>query len=845
MNTDYLKKLKSIANTPWRQLLRNALIIGLFAFLIAAIVFVFAAIIAWRNLPPIDSLKDYKPRMAMQIFSEDGQLIGEFGEERRKPVVLSEVPDHLKKALLAIEDSRFYEHGGIDYFGLSRAILNNLTGGSKQGASTITQQLAKNFFLTNERTFTRKFYEALMAKKIEDNLTKDEILERYMNHIYLGERAYGFAAAADIYFGKELKELTLAESAMLATLPQAPSSNNPARNRKRADERQKYILERMLDLKFISKTQYDQARAEVVRISDTKLALRSDNYTVHADYVAEMVRQLMYERFKEAAYTEGLKVYTTIRSQEQNAAYTAVRKAVFAYDRKYGYRGAEAQYELPAKTEERLKQIDQIFDKHPDLDSLRAVVVTQISGGTIKGLLADGEEIQVSGNGLGPAKTLIGSKDTKKGIRVGSVVRVVESLEDSNYRISQVPNVQASFVSMNPTDGAIHALVGGFDFTLNKFNHITQAYRQPGSTIKPFIYSAAMEKNGMTPSSMVNDSPIKVGSWMPKNADGQYLGPIPLSAALASSRNMVSIRLLQSIGNDYFRSYAERFGFEGKRIDKYLTVALGAIEATPYQLVGAYGVFANGGYKVDPYLITKVIDRTGNAILEAKPRRANDEKNRVITKDNAAMTDALLKGVVRGGTARAASALGRNDIAGKTGTTNDAVDAWFAGYQPKLVAIAWMGFDTGNKSLGVGEFGGGLALPIWMDYMRVALQGKKIEAREAQWQNTPATGTLGTDATATGNTAPASGTNGANNSTTPPAPEELPADPNSVPLPNSDARKASETINEADAKAAAEQNKEQQAPKPVAPTTPANPAATPAAATPSSGSATNRAPSTP
>ena len=818
MSTENPPNPQPTQKRPIGRIFKNLFIWGFFAAVVAAIVLAFASMVAWRNLPSIDTLKDYKPRMAMQIFSDDGQLIGEFGEERRKPVLVSEVPDHLKKALIAIEDARFYEHDGIDYLGLGRAIVNNLTGGSKQGASTITQQLAKNFFLTNERTFTRKFYEALMAKKIEQNLTKDEILERYMNHIYLGERAYGFAAAADIYFGKEIKDLTLAESAMLATLPQAPSSNNPARNRKRADERQRYVLERMLELNFITQAQYKQARAEVVQIADTKAAIRSDKYTVHADYIAEMARMLMFDRYKEAAYTEGLKVYTTIRSQEQNAAYAAVRKAVFAYDRKYGYRGAEAQYNLPSKPEERLKMLDSIFEEHPDLDTLKTVVVISTGGGTFKGVTSDGEEITVSGANLGPAKNLLGSGD-KKGIRIGSVVRVIESSDGSNYRITQVPSVQASFVSMDPTDGAIHALIGGFDFGLSKFNHITQGYRQPGSTIKPFIYSAAMEKNGMNPNSIVDDKPIKVGSWQPKNADGRYLGPIPLSTALAFSRNMVSIRLLQSIGNDYFRSYAERFGFEGKRIDKFLTVALGAIEATPYEIVGAYGVFANGGYKVDPYFIKKVVDRSGRVILEAKPRLANDEKNRVITKENATMTDALLKGVVRGGTARAASALGRSDIAGKTGTTNDAVDAWFAGYQPKLVGVAWMGFDTGNKSLGEGEFGGCLALPIWMDYMRMALQGKKVEVRDTQWQNA-ATNARGGNATRRNPTDPSLTIDG--QPAPPAAPEELNADPNTVPLPNSDARKASEIVNEADVKAAPERNLEEIiAPvKPAAPTQP-------------------------
>ena len=790
-------------NSGWNasHILKTLLLWGLFAAVGAAIAVTIAVVIAWRQLPSIDALKDYKPRMAMQIYSADGEMIGEFGEERRKPVNINEVPDHLKKALLAIEDARFYEHDGVDYYGLARAVVNNLIpGGGKQGASTITQQLAKNFFLTSERTYTRKFYEALMAKKIEKNLTKDEILERYMNHIYLGERAYGFAAAADIYFNKDIKDLTLAESAMLATLPQAPSSNNPAKNRKRADERQRYVLERMLELNFITKAQYDQARAEVVKVADTKMAIRNTNYSVHAEYVAEMARMLMFDRYKDAAYTEGLKVYTTIRSKEQNAAYEAVRKAVFAYDRKYGYRGAEEHYELPTAPEERKKKLAEIFSSHPDFDKLRAAIVTSISGGVMKGILSDGENIEISGANLGPAQKLLGAA-SKKGIRPGAVVRVVESNNGDNYKISQAPAVQASFVAMDPNDGAIRALVGGFDFDLSKFNHITQGYRQPGSTIKPFIYSAAMQKNGMNPNSIVNDAEIQVGSWKPKNADGRYLGPIPLSTALASSRNMVSIRLLQSIGNDYFRSYAERFGFEGSRIDKYLTVALGAIEVTPYQLVGAYGAFANGGYRVDPYLISKVVDRDGKTVLQAQPRKAGDEKNRIITKDNAAMVDSLLKGVVRGGTARAAQALGRSDIAGKTGTTNDSVDAWFAGYQPNLVGVAWMGFDTGNKSLGEGEFGGGLALPIWMDYMRVALQGKKIENRESSWG--AGTGNILGRGDAPVKRNPTDPSLTIDGQKAPPI-EELKVDPSAVPLPGSEARQSSEKTNEADVKASSE-----------------------------------------
>ncbi|TDR33006.1 PBP1A family penicillin-binding protein [Hydromonas duriensis] len=762
----------------WLRIVKGLMLVGLLSAIIMPIVGAIFVTLAWPNLPSVDSLKDYKPRMAMQVFTEDGQLIGEFGAERRKPTSFKDTPQHLKDAILAIEDARFYEHHGVDYYGLGRAIINNiLHPGEPQGASTITQQLAKNFFLTNERTLSRKVYEAMMAVKIEQNLTKDEILERYMNHIYLGERAYGFAAAADIYFGKEIKDLTIAESAMLAALPQAPSANNPIRNRTNAESRQQYILQRMFELGKISQADYQKAKDEVVRIIDTKTASISQQYAVHAEYVAEMARQLMFDRYKEAAYTEGLKVYTTINSEEQTAAYNGVRNAIVSYDRRKGYRGPEATYPLPSKPEEQIKALDKIFDSHNDFDEMRAAVVLGVSGGSVKAVLADGENINVNMNVKAPSKNPI---------KAGSVIRVVESAADATWHIAQVPEVQASFVSMSTTDGAIRALVGGFDYNLSKFNHVTQGFRQPGSGIKPFIYSAAMEKNNMTPGSIVNDSPIKIGSWTPQNSDGRYLGPISLSQALAGSRNMVSIRLLQSIGNDYFRQYATRFGFEANRIDQYLTVALGAVGVNSWQMAGAYGVFANGGYKVNPYIISKVIDRTGAIILQAQPKKAGDPANRVITEKNAAMTDSLMRGVVRSGTARAAMALGRNDIAGKTGTTNDAVDAWFNGYHPKLVGIAWMGFDK-PKSLGASEFGGTLALPIWMSYMRVALNKQKVEAHSDNFEK------YGSD-----NATPSDPTTdtGVDKQT----PEELKVDSRAIPPANSEARQAAEKVNEADVK---------------------------------------------
>jgi penicillin-binding protein 1A len=788
----------------WWRIIKGTFLFGFFVAMIGLIVAAIAIAMAWPSLPSIDALKNYKPRMAMQVFTEDGQLIGEFGEERRKPVEFKDIPPQLKNAILAIEDSRFYEHGGVDYYGLARATLNNISNpGDLQGASTITQQLAKNFFLSSERTVTRKFYEALMAKKIEANMSKDEILERYINHIYLGERAYGFAAAADIYFGKELKDLSIAESAMLATLPQAPGRNNPIRNRANADSRQKYVLQRMHNLKYITDAEYEQAKNEVVRIVDTKAFSNDNKYSVHAEYVAEMARQLMYERYKEAAYTEGLKVYTTINSAEQTAAYNGVRNAILNYDRKYGYRGPEDTIALPAKAEELDKALDKVFDKHPDQDDLRAAVVTAISANSVKAILANSEPIEINGSGLAFAKNALGGKG-KNPIKVGSVIRVTESSEDASWRISQVPAVQASFVSMSSEDGSIRSLVGGFDFNLSKFNHVTQGWRQPGSGIKPFIYAAAMEKNGLTPSSVVDDTPIKVGSWTPRNSDGRYLGPIPLSTALAGSRNMVSIRLLQSVGNDYFRQYATRFGFDGNRIDQYLTVALGAIETTSWQMANAYGVFANGGYKVNPYIISKVVDRNGTTILQAQPKKAGDEANRVITAKNAAMTDSLMRGVVQRGTARAAMALGRSDIAGKTGTTNDAKDAWFNGYQPKIVGIAWMGFDK-PKSLGEGEFGGTLSLPIWMSYMRVALNKEKVAVRKNAEEDS--------NTAASTNEAPASEVS----PDTPP--EELKVDPKAVPPSNNEARQSSEKINEQDAQEAAKA-KPAAKPDPLAPFVP-------------------------
>lgn len=775
------KKANSKKISTWKRILKSFFFFSLLSIIIGIIIAAIAIAMAYPKLPSITTLKNYKPQIAMQVFTEDGQLIGQFGTERRKPVAFKDIPNHLKNAILAIEDARFYEHNGVDYYGLTRATINNIVNpGDLQGASTITQQLAKNFFLSPEKTITRKFYEALMAKKIEANMGKDEILERYINFIYLGERAYGFAAAADVYFDKELKDLTIAESAMLATLPQAPGRNNPIRSRTNSDLRQKYVLQRMFELNYITPSEYSSAQAETVRVVDTKSTKTKGAYKVHAEYVAEMARQLMFDKYKEAAYTEGLKIYTTINSLEQEAAYSGVRSAVMNYDQKYGYRGPEKTYSLPNNENERIQAFDDIFDKHPDQGDLRAAIVTEVSSGNLKVMLSDTQPITITGSSMAYAKN--------GRIKVGSVIRVIESSNDSSWRISQIPAVQASFVSMSAEDGAIRSLVGGFDFNLSEFNHITQGWRQPGSGIKPFIYSAAMEKNGLTPNSIVNDSPIQIGSWKPKNSDGRYLGSISLYRALASSRNMVSIRLLQSIGNDYFREYANRFGFDAKRINQYLTVSLGATEVTSWQMAGAYAVFANGGYKLNPYIISKVLDRNGNTILLAQPRKARNEAYRVISAKNAAMSNSLMRGAVQYGTARGASVLGRSDVAGKTGTTNDSKDAWFNGYNPKIVGIAWMGFDH-PKSLGSGEFGGTLSLPIWVNYMRVALNKQKIETFPID------------DFSSTLSAAPKFETENGIPSNTPP--ENLKVDAKSIPPSNNEARKESENINLQDAEEAA------------------------------------------
>jgi penicillin-binding protein 1A len=674
------------------------------------------------GLPPLDAVTEYRPKMPLRVFTADNVLIGEFGEERREFVPIGEIPAIMKNAVLAIEDDKFYEHGGVDFVGILRAGLANLRSSRSQGASTITMQVARNFLLTRTKTYTRKLQEILLAYKIEERLSKDQILELYMNQIYLGERAYGFGTAARVYFGKPIKNLTIAQAAMLAGLPKAPATANPVVNPKRAKERQQYILKRMRDLGHITPEQYAQASEEKILVQGDAQRLRS-----HAEHAAEIARQFMYAQYKEDTYTSGFTVYTTLTKADQDAAFAAVRRGVMDYERRHGYRGPETFIELPRGEDERAQAIDEALLKHPDSDDLQAAVVLSVSPKSVRAEMRSGDVIDISGEGLRFAASALSAK-AKNRIRPGAVIRVTQDAK-KKWAITQLPEVAAAFVAINPRDGSIRAMVGGFDFALNQFDHVTQAWRQPGSTIKPFIYSAALEK-GFSPSTMINDAPLTEEvpnngqAWNPGNDDGNYEGPVTMRTGLKKSKNMVSIRILREITPPYARDYIARFGFDANKHPANLTMTLGTGAVTPLQMAGAYAVFANGGFQVTPYLIQKVVDARGNVLTESKPVSAGDEAARVLDPRNAFIMDSMMRDVVRSGTGyMAGQKLGRRDLAGKTGTTNDAMDGWFAGYGGDTVAVAWMGYDQ-PKSLGSREFGGTLALPIWVDYMRDALRNK-------------------------------------------------------------------------------------------------------------------------
>ena len=696
-------------------------LITLTLFSLPAILLGLAVMLAYPALPSLEALTEYRPKIPLRIYSAEGVLLSEFGEERRALVKISEVPDMMKKAILAAEDDRFYEHGGVDYMGVLRAAVSNFTaGGAKQGASTITMQVARNFFLSKEKTMMRKFNETLLAFKIERNLSKDEILQLYCNHIYLGQRAYGFAVAAQIYFGKPLSQVTVAEAAMLAGLPKAPSSYNPVVNPKRARLRQFYVLRRMHELNFINDEQLQLAQQQpiVIKHGNQEFGLKSD-------YISEMVRQAVYEKYQEDTYTQGLKVYTTIRQEDQLIAYQAVRKGVLEYDRRHGYRGPEGFVDLKKGSNE--EYLEEALQDIADNDDLIPAVVLAASPKLIRAYCKGGEIAEVSGDALQFVQRALGNKVAlNQRVISGSVIRLQRD-EKGAWQISQLPKVEAAFVSADPRDGAIRALIGGFDFSRNQFNRITQAWRQPGSSLKPFIYSAALEK-GLTPATIINDAPLmfdaeQTGSepWQPKNYDEKFEGPMSMRHALTKSKNMVSIRILQSITPQYAQDYITKFGFDAARHPPYLTMALGAGSVTPMQLLSGYSIFANGGFRVTPYFIQRIEDAQGNVLSQAKPAIAGEDADRVIDLRNAFTMVSIMQDVVRYGTAVRAMQLGRQDLAGKTGTTSDSVDAWFCGFQPTLVGIAWMGFDQ-PRSLGDKETGGGAALPIWMSYMENALK---------------------------------------------------------------------------------------------------------------------------
>jgi penicillin-binding protein 1A len=685
------------------------------------VAFVFALL--YPTLPTLEALTDYQPKIPLRILSVEGELLGEFGEERRALVKIKDVPEIMREAILAAEDERFYQHGGVDYISVLRAALSNAASGSQQGAGTITMQVARNFFLTRERTLTRKLREVLLAYKIEANLSKDQILELYINQIFLGQRAYGFAAASQIYFGKPLAQIDIAEAAMLAGLPKAPSAFNPVANPKRARTRQFYVLRRMHELHYISDAQLQHAQ-------ETPLVVRQNmrDPTTHAEFVSEMVRQTLFDTYGEESYTRGLTVYTTIRKADQEAAYAAVRRGVFDYDRRHGYRGPEGYISLPVDATEYDQALDTAFQDLSDSDNLDAAIVVAVTPAEVKAVLSDGDTIAITGDGLKfAARSLSDKAAAGSRIRRGAIIRVSRD-DKGRWQIAQMPQVESALVSARPTDGAILALVGGFDFERNKFNHVVQAQRQPGSAFKPFIYSAALEK-GFSPATVVNDAPLyfdaaQTGSepWEPKNYDGKFEGPMRLRTALMKSKNLVTVRVMQAIGPQYAQDYIARFGFDPKLHPPYLPMALGAGAATPLQMVGAYAIFANGGYRVTPYVIDRVVDSHGSVLSQTQRSVAAEGAERAIDPRNAFIMTTMMRDVVRAGTAARAMQLGRQDLAGKTGTTNDNVDAWFCGFNASMVAVAWIGFDQ-PRTLGTNETGAVAALPTWMNFMAKVLKG--------------------------------------------------------------------------------------------------------------------------
>ncbi|WP_058535714.1 penicillin-binding protein 1A [Legionella saoudiensis] len=687
------------------------------------------------QLPNVDSLKTVQLQVPLQIFSKEGLLIQEYGEKKRIPVTYDEIPQTLIHALVATEDQRFFEHPGVDIMGLGRAAVRMVRTGTKsQGGSTITMQVARNFFLSRKKTFLRKFNEIMLAIKIDRELSKEKILELYLNRIYLGNRAYGVGAAAMVYYGKPLKELNLAELAMLAGLPQAPSTQNPIANPLAAKKRRDHVLERLLEEKYITEEQYQNAINQPITAK-----YHGTDIKVSAPYVGEMIRQSLVDNFGPDAYTKGYKVYTTIDGNLQNTANQVVEKNLIAYDHRHGYRGPIAT--IGEQDSKSLRAIQKNLEKYPALNHLVPAVVTEVHDRAATVTLQNGHTVIIPWSGLSWARPALksgwmGKAPTKamQIVAVGDIVYVHSTKE--HWELAQIPEAESAMVALNPNNGAIEVLVGGFNFQKSKFNRATQSSRQPGSSFKPFVYAAALN-NGYSLATLINDAPIVVDDpsqpnlWRPHNVNLKFNGPTRLKQALVQSKNLVSIRILDDIGINYTIDFLARFGFNKKTLPRGLSLALGSLSISPMDLTAAYAVFANGGYKVEPYLIDRITDKDGKILLQAKPSVACTHCDpsvdhsalapRVIPGDIAYLMTSALKDVIQHGTARAARVLNRQDIAGKTGTTNDQVDAWFAGFNGDLVVTSWIGFDN-PKSLH--EYAANLALPLWIDFMKVALKGK-------------------------------------------------------------------------------------------------------------------------
>ena len=677
------------------------------------------------ELPPIDRIVNYQPKLPLQVFTADGVEIAQFGAERREYVPLARTPKLLQDAVLAVEDARFREHSGVDPKGMARAALAMLTGGRKQGASTITQQLVRTMLLTRELTVERKAKEILLAFKVEEALSKDRILEIYFNEIFLGQRAYGFATAARTYFGKPMDQLTLAEAALLAGLPQNPYYANPVANFERAVQRQRVVLERMRATGAITEQQLAAARAE-------KLTIRPPGQrSVNAEHVAEMARRAVVERFGTGAYTTGLRVTTSLRAADQRAAFEAVQRGVLAFDRRGTWRGPEGFEELPDSNGPELESAAaQALKDHRDDETLRVAVVLSASPKELRVQLVSGERVSVKGEGLRWVQPGLNAK-AKPALKLvrGAVVRVVSTGHGpggGTWAMAQWPEAEAALVALDTQTGRVRALVGGFDFTRQPFNHVTQSWRQPGSAFKPLLYSAALEARVM-PATLVDDLPFTAANgWSPGNSNGAHSGPITLRQALSQSSNLASVRVLQHVGTQRARDWSTRFGMDAQRHPDNLTLALGTGLVTPLQMAGAYATLANGGWRVAPVVIEKITDAQGKVLFEAPPPAALTEDNRAVPERNAYVMSSLLNDVTRVGTAAKAQALlKRPDFYGKTGTTNDAIDAWFTGYHPSLATAVWLGYDK-PRSLGGGASGGGLALPIWIDFMADALKGVPV-----------------------------------------------------------------------------------------------------------------------